>query len=323
LLALTFRDGEVIRSDDVRFDPRYKPSVGAHELPVGHVDVVSYLGAPVIPRNGTVIGGLFFGHRDRARFTEEHEGLAVGVAGWAAVAMDNARLYEEAVEASRARENLLHVVAHDLRNHANTVMLALPLVRRIVPPEKAGRLETIELATSAMRRLLDDLVDIAAIEKGVLAVSPALVEGESLLADAGAVFVPSIEGRGLAARWPSLPPAVKVWADRDRILQILGNLIGNAIKFTPAGGEIALTLSTRDTEVEIGVEDSGPGVPEADLDRVFDRFFRGSRPRGQGAGLGLAIARALVEAHGGRIGVDRAASGGARFYFTLPRNAPA
>jgi signal transduction histidine kinase len=98
--------------------------------------------------------------------------------------------------------------------------------------------------------------------------------------------------------------------------------VGNAIKFTPAGGRISLTVTTRDTEVELGVEDTGPGIPEADRARVFDRFFRGSRPSGQGAGLGLAIARALVEAHGGHIDVAGAASGGARFFFTLPRTAP-
>lgn len=102
----------------------------------------------------------------------------------------------------------------------------------------------------------------------------------------------------------------------------LGNLVSNAIKFTPAGGKIALTTSTREAEIEIGVEDSGPGIPEAERGRVFDRFYRGSRPRGQGAGLGLAIARALVEAHGGRIGVATAASGGARLFFTLTRTAP-
>jgi signal transduction histidine kinase len=201
-------------------------------------------------------------------------------------------------------------------------MMSLPLLRPAVAPEKMRRMETVERATSAMRRLLEDLVDIAAIEKGVLSVSPSLVEGQTLLSDAQAVFGPSIEGRGLAADWDSLARGVMVWADNDRILQILGNLVGNAIKFTPAGGRIALTVTTREAEIEIGIEDSGPGIPEADRDRVFDRFFRGSRPTGQGAGLGLAIARALVEAHGGRIGVGHAANGGARFFFTLLRNAP-
>ena len=322
LLATTFRDGAVQRSDDVRLDPRYGPSVPHPGLSMGDVSVVSYLAAPVILRNGTVIGGFFFSHPERARFTAEHERLAVGVGGGAAVAMDNARLYEEAVDAARARENLLQVVSHDLRNHANTMVVGLHLLRSAVAPEKLRRLETIERATSAMRRLLEDLVDIAAIEKGVLSVSPSLVEARSLLTDAAAVFVPSIENRGIVANWASVDAGVMVWADSVRVLQILGNLVGNAIKFTPAGGAIALTVTTRDAEIELGVEDSGPGIPEPDRERVFDRFFRGSRPKGQGAGLGLAITRALVEAHSGRIGVATAASGGARLFFTLPRTAP-
>ena len=313
-----------MRSDDVRLDPRHGGVVPHHGVPPGHLAVVSYLAAPVILRDGTVIGGLFFGHSEPARFTVEHERLAVGVGGWAAVAMDNARLYEEAVHASRARENLLQVVSHDLRNHASTLVVGLQLLRTAVAPDKMRRLETIERATSAMRRLLEDLLDIAAIEKGVLSVSPSLIEAQSLVADAEAAFLPSIEDRGLTADWGSFGPGIMVWADRGRILQVLGNLMGNAIKFTPPGGRIALTVSTRegDSEVEIGVEDSGPGVPAADRDRVFDRFFRGSRPSGQGAGLGLAISRALVEAHGGSIGVATAKSGGARFFFTLSRTAP-
>jgi signal transduction histidine kinase/DNA-binding NarL/FixJ family response regulator len=322
LVGATFLDGATLRSDDVRLDPRYGRSVPHYGVPAGHVPVVSYLAAPVVLRNGAVMGGLFFGHPERARFSAEHERLAVGVGGWAAVAMDNARLYEEALHASHARENLLQVVSHDLRNHANTLIVGLQLLRTAVPPEKMRRFESVDRATTAMRRLLEDLVDIAAIEKGVLSVNPSLVEGQSLIFDAQALFVPSIEDRGLAANWDSIEPGIMIWADGGRVLQILGNLVGNAIKFTPPGGTISLTVTTRDTEVELGVDDSGPGLPEADRDRVFDRFFRGSRPRGQGAGLGLAIARALVEAHGGRIGVGSAPSGGARFFFTLPRTEP-
>jgi signal transduction histidine kinase len=323
LFATSFRGGAVLRSDDLRLDPRYVPSGSHHGLPVDQAAVASYLAAPVVLRDGTVVGGLFFGHPERARFTFEHERLAVGVGRWAAVAMDNARLYEQAVHAAHARENLLQVVSHDLRNHANTLVVGLRLARGVVAPDKMRHFDPIDRATTAMRRLLDDLVDIAAIEKGVLSVDPSLVDGQSLLLDAQAMLVPSIEHRGLTATWGAMEAGISIWADGGRVFQVLGNLVGNALKFTPAGGAISLTVTTRDEEVELGVEDTGPGIPKADRDRVFHRFFRGSRPTGQGAGLGLAIARALVEAHGGRIGVTTAASGGARFYFTLPRTAPA
>jgi signal transduction histidine kinase len=281
--------------------------------------VVSYLAVPVILRNGTAVGGLFFGHPERARFTAEHEQLALGVAGWAVVAMDNARLYEEAVLASRARENLLQVVSHDLRNHVSTMVVGLQILRRATPAERLRPLEAVERASGTMLRLLEDLVDIAAIEKGVLPVAPAPVEAALLLDEARALFAPAVENKGIEMRWERPPSGVQVLADRERVLQVLGNLIGNAAKFTPRGGRISVTGATSDTEITIAVADTGPGIPPEDQEHIFDRFFRGSRPSGHGAGLGLAIAHALVHAHAGKIGVDSTVGRGTTFWFTLPR----
>jgi signal transduction histidine kinase len=323
LLGSTILDEGVVRIDDVRLDPRYGRVAPLHGMPLGHLPVASYLAVPVLLRSGKPAGGLFFGHPERGKFTPEHEALAVGVAAWARVAMDNAHLYEEARHATRSRENLLQVVSHDLRNHVNTMQVGLQLVRRSLPSEVIKIMETVERATSTMRRMLEDLVDLAAIEKGVLSVLPALVDARGLLEEAHALLAPSIDRKGIALDWRSGEPGIMVWADNERIQQVLVNLVGNAIKFTPPGGRIVVSTVARDAELEVVVQDTGPGIPEEEQARVFDRFYRGAKPSGHGAGLGLAIARALVEAHRGRISVESRLGAGTVMRFVVPRTVPA
>jgi signal transduction histidine kinase len=320
LFRSTFGGGAAVRVDDIRLDPRYGHAGPHHGMPPGHLPVVSYLALPVVQRDGTVIGGLFFGHPERAQFTKDHEKLARGVAGWAAVAMDNARLYEEARHATRARENLLQVVSHDLRNHVNTMQGSLHLLRRDVPQESHRILDMFERASSTMRRLLEDLVDIAALEKGVLSVKVAPVDVQAMVEEARALFAALVSRKGIRLDWPEAP-SVTVAMDRDRILQVLGNLIGNAVKFTPRDGSIAVRTYVDERCLVFRVEDTGAGIPAEDLPRLFDRFFRGSRPSGHGAGLGLAVARALVQAHGGSIEVQSEVGKGTSFEITIPRTA--
>ncbi len=319
LLGPVWRGEGIVRVDEVRLDPRFGRGGPHHGLPPGHPLVTSFLAVPVVLGNGQSLGAMLFGHPQRAWFKQEHEHLARGVAGWAAVAMDNARLYEDARDASKARENLLQVVSHDLRNQVNTMILALELLRGGVAKESMRRFEAVERASTTMQRLLEDLVDIAAIEKGVLSVSPTPVDVRELLDEASILHTPAIEARGIHITWDAPPPGVVVHADRERVLQVLGNLIGNASKFTPAGGSITVAAKVEPPAVAFSVRDTGPGIPEADRARIFDRFFRGARPSGHGAGLGLAISRALVHAHGGQIGVESVVGQGATFHFTIPR----
>jgi signal transduction histidine kinase len=232
--------------------------------------------------------------------------------------MDNARLYEEARHATRARENLLEVVSHDLRNHVNTLLGSLHLLRRDAPQESHRVLDMFERASSTMRRLLEDLVDIAALEKGVLSIKVAPVDVQAMIEEARALFAATISKKGIQLDWPEAPP-VSVALDRDRMLQVLGNLIGNAVKFTPRGGTIAVRTQADERRLVLRIEDTGAGIPAEDLPRLFDRFFRGSRPSGHGAGLGLAITRALVQAHGGSIEVKSELGKGTSFEITIPR----
>ena len=176
-------------------------------------------------------------------------------------------------------------------------------------------------AIDQMRRLIDDLLDVARIDSGTLVVARAPLEVAALVRDAAEQHVALAGEKGLSLSVECVE-GLHIDGDRDRLMQLVGNLIGNAIKFTPAGGRIVLGCARRHDAIHVSVTDSGPGVPTDSRAHVFDRFYQSSR-RKDGVGLGLAIAKGIVDAHGGRIGVEGAEPAGARFWFDLPaRGAP-
>lgn len=286
----------------------------------------SYLGAPLVAR-GRTLGAIAFGRAEGPRrYGAEELALARDLAARCALALDNARLYREAREATRSREEVLAVVSHDLRAPLGAALLASQLLGRLVPagaaPELQRAAETVRRATGRLARLVDDLVDFARLERGRLQIvravqDPAAIAGEALtmlepLAVEQAVTL------GLDAA-PDLPP---VSCDRHRILQVLANLLGNAVKVMPGGGAIRLSVRAAAGEVHFTVADTGPGIASEDVGRIFERYWRGQNPGYEGTGLGLAIARGVVEAHGGRIWVESAPRQGAAFTFSLPTGAP-
>lgn len=232
------------------------------------------------------------------------------------------RLESEQVRAGiQAREDALAVVAHDLRNplHAVTVGVGT-LLPRITEPALRRPVERIQRSAQRMERLLQDLLDIHAIEGGrftvtrgeVAATTVILTALESQQSLAGQTSV--IINTDVA---PALPP---IDADEERVLQVLENLVGNALKFTPPGGVVTVGAS-RAAEpglVVFSVRDTGPGILEEHLPRVFDRFFQAHSSDRRGSGLGLAICKAIVEAHGGRIWAESQPGRGAAFFFTVP-----
>lgn len=219
----------------------------------------------------------------------------------------------------RAREDMVSVVSHDLRNPLNVVTMTAALLKRELGGTPTGRyVERIERSVEQMLRLINDLLDVARIESGTFAIEAGSQSPASLIGAAVELFRPLATSRSLAmvaVASDQLPP---VHADRGRVLQLLSNLVGNAIKFTPSGGRIELTAHPRDGAVRFEVRDSGPGIAPEHHAKVFDRFWQARRSDGRGAGLGLAIAKAIVDAHGGAIGVDSHPGAGACFHFTLP-----
>jgi signal transduction histidine kinase len=169
-----------------------------------------------------------------------------------------------------------------------------------------------------MNRLIDDLLDIARIDAGSIAVRCAPVEVTAVLADIEETQGPIAARARIELTIAAASPAA-VWADRDRLDQVLENLIGNAVKFTRAGGHVRVGSAVNAANVRFWVADTGPGISAEHLEHLFDRFWQASTTDRRGAGLGLAIAKALVEAHGGRIWVDSRVGEGTIVYFEIPR----
>ncbi len=284
----------------------------------------SLLVVPLAAR-GRVFGALTLATAgSRRRYERDDLRFAEDLARRIALALDNVRLYREAEAAARLRDEVVAIVSHDLRNPLNVVTFSSDVLLRSWDgsPARAGerrQLEGIAQAAERMRRLILDLLDVARVDAGSLPVEPAPCPAGPLAAHALELDAALAEERGVSVQ--SLVPddAPLVLADRERILQVLSNLLGNAVRFTPPGGAITLRADACAREVRFALADTGPGIPPDDLPHVFDRFWRGQRSARSGAGLGLAIARGIVEAHGGRIWAESVPGEGSTFYFTLPR----
>jgi signal transduction histidine kinase len=223
--------------------------------------------------------------------------------------------------AVNARDEVLRIVAHDIGNALSAMKVHATVLHRTLPdPEgdAAKRALAIRDMAQQVERLRQDLLDVAAIEAGRLSFEP----NEIVLADVvddvlGTAAALAQERRlELCAEVPADLPAV--WADRERVGQMLANLVGNAVKFTPPDGRVTVRACAHGEEARVVVADTGPGIPAEHLPHVFDRFWQARGTRRAGAGLGLAIARGIIEGHGGRIWVESEPGAGTRFFFSLP-----
>jgi signal transduction histidine kinase len=239
----------------------------------------------------------------------------------AALALNSARLYEDAKRARMEREEVLAIVSHDLKNPLNTLGFALTILDQegIAEESKALQFGIMERALGQMNELVRDLLDTARIDAGRFSVSPAPQEIASLVHEALLHASPLAERANVHLDVGNLDGLPPVSADRRRIMQVFANLIDNAISFTPAQGRVRVSALVRETMVEFEIADSGPGLEPEVVDHIFDRFWQARHSGRAGAGLGLAIARGIVEAHGGEIGVRSEAGGGAVFRFSIPR----
>jgi PAS domain S-box-containing protein len=228
-----------------------------------------------------------------------------------------------AESAARAREDLLAMVSHDLRTPLNTVTLGArmaieALARGDDPESLERRLGSIRHAAERMGRLVAQLLDAASIEAGRFSLTPEHVDAEALAREALDLVAASAADKRVELR-SEVGPVGAVACDRERVLQVLANLLGNAIKFTPSGGRVELRVETDAAWASFSVCDTGPGIPEQQLPLIFDRYWTGRLQRTAGTGLGLFIAKGIVEAHTGRLVVDSRVGVGSTFTFTLPR----
>lgn len=231
---------------------------------------------------------------------------------------------DAAEQLSKAREEILEIVAHDLRNPLNLVKVGAGLLARAaktgLDPEKVLDLTgSFQRACKRMERLIADLLDLGALEHGELRLVRGPAEATRLVDEVIIEMRAMADDKGveLHLERPDIPTVVD--CDKDRVVQVLENLIGNAIKFTPKGKAVTVRLVADGADARFEIEDQGPGIPDEVLPHVFDPFYRAQQSTGRGLGLGLTIALGIVRAHRGAIWAESEKGKGATFVFTMPR----
>jgi PAS domain S-box-containing protein len=283
----------------------------------------AYLVVPLATRQRMLGVMALASTRPDWHYEEEDRVAALELARLSALALENARLHAQARQSLRLRQEMMAVVAHDLRNPLNALLLrALALERRAGTSGDAV-VETDARALSRgvrlMESMLKDLVDLASIEAGRLSLERRSQPARGVLEEALEQLEPLARARGVALEARPAQEDFRVACDRARILQVLSNLVGNALKFTPAGGRVELGLERRGAEALFSVRDTGAGMSPEQLPHVFERYWRAEQAmKTAGLGLGLAIVKGIVEAHEGTVRVESQLGHGSTFSFTLP-----
>jgi PAS domain S-box-containing protein len=332
----TFRGAGVVRLDDVSRDPRYRQTA-LRSMP-GHGPVKSYLAVPVVSSSGTVLGGLFFGHSTAGVFSERVERLVVGIAAEAAVAIDNARLYQEArllseelrrqneelAESDRRKNEFLAMLGHELRNPLAPIVNALHIIRSETQAnpliEQAASMA--ERQTRHLARVVDDLLDLARITRGAILLRKERVSLADVVNRAVETVQPTFDAQG--QRLSVSYPRETIWLEGDpiRLQQVLVNLLNNAAKYTPRDGRIWCAAQVQGRDAVLRIKDTGVGIAPELLSKVFDLFTQAERSLARsegGLGIGLTMVRQLVEMHGGSVEARSAGVGrGSEFIVRLP-----
>jgi signal transduction histidine kinase/CheY-like chemotaxis protein len=319
-----FDGGGVVRSGDVTTDPRYGKYVQLPGMARSGRPVRSYLAVPVKAALGDVLGGLFFGHSDVGVFTDQQVQLATGIAGWASVALENARLYLEAREADRLKDEFLAVLSHELRTPLNAILGYARLLKAgVLTDDKADRgLETLERNATSLTQIVDDVLDISRIVSGKIRLDVQPVELSLVVHNAVATVQPAADAKQVHVRTIVDPRTGPVSGDPDRLQQVVWNLVSNAVKFTPKGGSVQVSVASVASHIEITVSDTGIGIRPDFQPYVFERFRQadaGTTRKTGGLGLGLSIVRHIIEMHGGSVLVSSEGEGrGTTFRVQLP-----
>jgi signal transduction histidine kinase len=295
---------------------------GEHLRMLRQLGLRSFIIVPITIRTQVVGTIALITAESNRQYAESDLRIAEELARRAATAIDNARLYTEAQAAIAIRERVLAIVSHDLRNQLGVIALGAELLERkasTLSPDLKRPVDTIRRTTDSMQRLVSDLVDMAAIQAGRFSFERQAIDLQSILHEAGESHEALARAKGLILQPARAVVGVQVMADRQRVLQVLANLLGNAIKYSDPGGVVSVNAEVSGSDVTIAVRDSGPGIPPEELDTIFEPYRTIPREGKPGTGLGLYIASGIVARHGGRIWVEGNVGHGATFLFTLPR----
>jgi len=315
--------GETVLVADLSIQPgRAKPPPEAEErLPCG------FLGVPVRSREGEVVGALFLLHSRPRAFNHYHQRLAVGLARWASIVLDNAKLYKQAQEvleqlrkASFAKDEFLAVLAHELRTPITTIYGGSELLERDLDKDRRAEvISDIRVESERLARLVEDLLVMTRVERGMVEITDEPVLVQHLLSSVVGSTPGRWDGARIDLRLAERLPAAR--GDSTYIEQVVRNLLTNAVRYG-RGVEDGIELSAREEDAQIAVRvlDHGPGFGGDDAERLFDLFYRAAAARSVpgGAGIGLFVCRHLIEAMGGRMWARERPEGGAEFGFSLP-----
>lgn len=285
----------------------------------------SFMGVPLVV-NEQLLGALMFISSESNRvYTPRDLQISVQLGRLAGLALENARLYQSARQALDARDEVMGIVAHDLRNPLSTILMVTRLMKK-----KAGAsggmglagdfdkwLSCISLSAHRMKRLTEDLLDVSRLQAGQsLSMNVGVHSAEGLLREAFELLLP-LAGE-VQLRLEDMEPLPPIRGDRDRLLQVFSNLVGNALKFTPPGNRVGLGGRRVGEQVEFRVADTGPGLSEETREHLFERFWQANPNDRRGIGLGLFIVKSIIDAHGGHIHVESRPGQGTTFFFSVP-----
>jgi PAS domain S-box-containing protein len=316
-----YRTGRTVLAGPDELRPEVLAQDAAHRSILEKLAPRHGIFAPMTAREGVLGVVSFLSSSEERRYGTEEVAFAEDLAHRAAVALGNARLFQQAQQATRERDDLLAVVAHDLRNPLGSILGAAAILEeRSVDAAGAARfLAMIRRAAEGMNRLIQDLLDATRIGTGRLSLEHSDLSLPALVEEALLMIRPLAEARNVRLDAELAAGLGEVRADRVRVLQVLSNIIGNAVKFTPEGGLVVVRCEDAGGAIRVAVQDTGPGIPPEQLPDVFGRFWQADSADRRGVGLGLSIAKGIVEAHGGQIWVESEVGVGSTFYFTLSR----
>jgi PAS domain S-box-containing protein len=320
VFAHTFNGLGIVRVDDITKDPRYGHNHPHYGMPKGHLPVVSYLAVPVVSKSGAVIGGLFLGHPEPGRFTKEHEILISGVTSQASVALDNAKLYEEIQVLNSKKDEFIGLASHELKTPMTSLNGYLQIIDRSLPADDKNKL-FIQKALSQINKLsglISDLLDVSKIEAGKLPFTYAAFNLPQLIEEVVDLMQYSTKSHRIIIC--SDIDDLLVNADRQRIEQVVINLISNAIKYSPQADHINVSVSRQDNNAVVTVQDFGIGINKEQHDRIFSRFYRVDDVASHisGLGIGLYISNEIITRHQGKLSVDSETGKGSTFKFEIP-----
>lgn len=317
IFSKTFNGEGIFRSDDITKDPRYGKNSPYNGMPRGHLPVVSYLAVPVSSPSGVVIGGLFFGHPEVGVFKKEHEMLVVAIASQAAIALENAKLYEEIRALNSKKDEFIGFASHELKTPLTTITGYLQLAEK-KPDLAKNFIPRISKQITRLTAIISDLLDLSRIQSGRLELNISQAKLNNVVYEAIETIRSLSPGHVLKINLPQEEIVVEI--DSQKISQVIINVLTNAFKYAPEQTTVTIDAIRLGDEIRISIEDEGRGIPEADIEKIFTRFYR-VKSRGQtaqGLGLGLYLSREIMEGHRGNIWAESEEGKGTVFFIEFP-----